>query len=143
MPISNNTDFNNISVALETKLPIYLLLLECTKLTMCASLNCPTENTFALQMLDLILWGGGRERCCKCLITVVILFGASVIPVKPVGSGNSVFCLNPSYATVEGSLSHFHIFIQYIRVTMHLMQHCCEDYRYCINVALWSILSLS
>lgn len=72
MPISNN-DFNNISMALETKLPIYLLLLECAKLTMCASLNCPIKNTFALQMLDLILWGGGRERCCKCL-NVLILF---------------------------------------------------------------------
>lgn len=74
MLISIDNDFNNIPVVLEAKLPIYLLLLECTILTMYASLNYPIENTFALQMLDLVFLGDRKERRCKCLITVIILF---------------------------------------------------------------------
>lgn len=57
MPINNDNDFNNTHEVLETKLSNYKLLLDYTILMMYTSPNCPTENTFALQMLDLIFLG--------------------------------------------------------------------------------------
>lgn len=65
MPISINNNFNNIPVVLETKLPIYLFLLECIIRIMYPSLSYPTENSFVLQMLDLISlgwWEGERVQ---------------------------------------------------------------------------------
>lgn len=59
MPISSNNDFNNIPMVLETKLPIYLLLLECTVLMMYTGLNCPTENIFILNFPRVV--GGGES----------------------------------------------------------------------------------
>lgn len=52
MPLGNNNDFNHIPVVWETKLPIYLFLLECIILMRYSSLNCPNENNFALPMFD-------------------------------------------------------------------------------------------
>ena len=63
VPMNNNNDFNNTPVVLDTKLSTYLLLLDCTMLMMYTSPNCPTENTFTLQMLDLIFleWWKGEK----------------------------------------------------------------------------------
>ena len=54
---------DNIPMVLETKLSIFLLLLECIILAMYPNLNCQAEHSFALQMLDLISlgWWEGDE----------------------------------------------------------------------------------
>lgn len=132
MPISINSDFNNIPVVLETKLPIYLFLLECIIRITYPSLNCPTENTFALQMLDLISlgwWEGERvQMAYYCDNTLLSLYHTS----KASGTWLPQICLNPSYATVEGSLPNFHFLVYELRVWMPVMEGCREDCRYSI-----------
>lgn len=111
MPISNNNDINNISAVLETKLPIYLLLLECTILTWYTSLNCPTKNTFALQMLDLIIlgWGKGEKVYMAYYCNNSFL---SLYHTRKVSGARlpQIFFLNPSSATGEGYPSNFLIY---------------------------------